>query len=82
MEQKRKPKYKVGDVLTTRLGNIFTIKGITKGIVASTVTGDDKIIKAFYELEMHPHQKMSVYYIDNSQHICPATKAGKLLFQK
>lgn len=61
----------------TDVGNLFTIVSVT---VRSRDSGI--IYEPHYELSQHGHKFLPVSYIDSSQHIKPATKAGRLLFER
>lgn len=68
MLKANKPKYHAGQALMTDMGNIFTIKAVTKNL---------------YELSGHKiMNSLPIKYIDTAEHIKPATKAGRLLYER
>lgn len=73
----RKHKYHAGQVLMTDVGNLFTIKAV---IVNKELYGQ----KGYhYQLIGHKgFNSLPVDYIDSSKHIKPATRAGRLLFER
>jgi len=73
----RKHKYHAGQVLMTDVGNLFTISAI---IVSNKKYG---VSTSHYQLIGHKSfNALPVDYIDSSKHIKPATKAGRLLFER
>lgn len=73
-----KTRYKAGDVLTTRMGKVFTITGIAKVTIKDK--GQPPVIIYNYSLSGHSHLYLKVDYIDNAEHLCLATDAGKILY--
>lgn len=75
MLKPKKPKYHAGQVLMTDMGNIFTITHIGRWNTYGPA-------KAYYLAGHKSFNSLPISYIDSSEHLKPATKAGQLLYGK